>query len=251
MKFGYKIIFVAVLALLSGIAFTAPLLIFPIDIVSYPHVPQGPKADFSIELVYADFSLNSWTQDIPLSQFVVNYTDRSLYLENITQSTKYTDITYTVVANITNLSDLTAHMYETTFAAAQKISIEPTILGGVYFGSGDSRDSQTRFENAVPGVIYLDDYFGGVDPRGSQTSFGGVAPGVYLDGKWVNTTWIPGKDYPYNLFPIMDSQHALNSSVPKLPQNASEIGTWIEGVPIAEYYDPTYLAATHMYINGA
>jgi hypothetical protein len=51
MEFKYKLIAVAVLALLSGTAFAAPMLVVPLDVKPYPHVPEGPKADFSVELV--------------------------------------------------------------------------------------------------------------------------------------------------------------------------------------------------------
>jgi hypothetical protein len=36
-----------------------------------------------------------------------------------------------------------------------------------------------------------------------------------------------------------------------LPANATEEGTWIEGVPIAEYYTSTAMTSTSIYINGS
>jgi hypothetical protein len=225
MKFKYKLIGIAILALLSGTAFASPLLVVPMDVEAFPRVPEGPKADFSIDVVYAGFEVVNWEQNRTVSRTAFNYTTWEIYTENVTETTQYTNVTYMVVANITNLSDMDAKMYETSFAAAQKINIEHTALGGVSFDKGYPRD---------PG-----------------TNFGGIVAGVWLDGKWVNTTWVPGKGYPYNLYPVMDPQHRVQYIVPELPQNASEEGTWIEGVPIAEYYDHTHLTATHMYINGA
>ena len=111
------------------------------------------------------------------------------------------------------------------FCGSPKINVLYTALGGVSFDQGYIRD---------PG-----------------TNFGGVVDGVWFDGKWVDTTWIPGKNYPFSVFPVMDPQPRVQSNVPELPENASEEGTWIEGVPIAEYYDHTQMTATHIYINGA
>jgi hypothetical protein len=225
MDFRYKLIAVAALALLAGTAFAAPMLVVPLDVKPYPRVAEGPKADFSVDMVYANFKIVDWEQNRTESRMVVNYTTGEVSRVNVTETTQYTNITYMVVANITNLSDLDAKMYETCFAAAQKINVLHTALGGESFDQGYTRD---------PG-----------------TNFGGVVNGVWLDGKWVDTTWIPGKNYPFNLFSVMDPQHRIQSNVPELPENASEEGTWIEGVPIAEYYDHTQMTATHIYINGA
>ena len=61
MDFKYKLIAVAVLALLSGTAFAAPMLIVPLDVKPYPHVNEGPKADFSIDILYANLTVVEWT----------------------------------------------------------------------------------------------------------------------------------------------------------------------------------------------
>ena len=225
MEFKYKLIAVAVLALLSGTAFAAPMLVVPLDVKPYPHVPEGPKADFNVDMVYANFKTVAWEQSRTETRVAVNHTTGEVSHVNVTVTTQFTNITYMVVANITNLSDFDAKMYETSFAAAQKINVLQTALGGVSFSRNYIRD---------PG-----------------TNFGGVVDGVWLDGKWVDTTWIPGKNYPLNVYPVMDPQHRVQSTVPELPENASEEGTWMEGVPIAEYYDHTHMTATQMYINGA
>jgi hypothetical protein len=48
------------------------------------------------------------------------------------------------------------------------------------------------------------------------------------------------------------ANHAINSTIPALPANASDNGIWFEGVPIAEYYDVTgNPLITEMYINGS
>ena len=225
MEYKLKLIAVAVLALLAGTAFAAPMLIAPLDVKPYPRVSEGPKADFSIELVYANFSMVEWERNQTVQRLVANFTTGNFSYVNVTETTKYTNVTYTVVANITNISDLAAKMYETSFTAAQNINTIDSALGGLSLNRGVS------------------------DWRG--TNFGGVVDGLWLDGKWLNTTWIRGKDYPINMIRVMDQNHRTLPMIPDLPENASEEGTWIEGVPIAEYYDSTHLEATQIYINGA
>jgi hypothetical protein len=225
MDFKYKLIAIAVLALLSGTAFAAPMLVLPLDVKPYPHVPEGPKADFSVDVVYADFKVLTWEQNRTETRIMTNYTTGQVSRYNFTITAQFTNVSYLAVANITNLSDLDAKMFETCFAAAQKISILQTALGGESFDKGYKSD---------PG-----------------TNFGGVVDGVWLDEKYVGTTWIPSKDYPLNVFQVMDPQHKVQSNIPELSENPEEDGTWIQGVPIAEYYDHTKMTATQMYINGA
>lgn len=193
MNFGTKLIVVAVLALSTGIAFAFPLAILPLNIKSFPRVPEGPKADFSVEFVYASFLQNAG------------------------------NATYMIVLNVTNLSGIEAKISEVGFVAAQDVKIIPSALGGFSFANGEG-----------PGV-----------------DFGGVVKGVWLDNEWLNTTWIPGTDYPFNLIRIVTPDHSTANSVPELSANAAEEGTWIEGVPIAEYYNSTALTSTSIYINGS
>jgi hypothetical protein len=228
MEFKYKLVAVAVLALLAGTAFAAPMLIAPLDVKPYPRVSEGPKADYSIDLVYANFGIVGWERNQTVQRLVANFTTGNFSYVNVTEPIKYTNITYTVVANITNLSDLDAKMYETSYAAAQNINVIDSALGGVSLSRG---------------II-------------DEPNFGGVVDGIWLDGKWLNTTWIPGKDYPLNMLRVMDQNHKALPTIPDLPANASEEGTWIEGVPIAEYFNSYYYSSTHLivtqiYINGA
>jgi hypothetical protein len=206
MNFGTKLILVAVLALSTGIAFAFPLVIFPLNVKSFPNEPQGPKAHFSVEVVYANFNV----------------------LENIDNQSSNTgpyqsNATYTVVLNVTNLSDIGAKISEVGFAAAQDIKIVPSVLGGFSFANGE----------------------------GPCVNFGGVVKGVWLDNKWLNVTWIPGTDYPFNLIRIITPSHSTAPTIPELPANATEEGTWIEGVPIAEYYNSTSMTSNSIYINGS
>lgn len=207
MEFKLKLTLVAVLALLAGTAFAAPMLV--VDIRPFPRIPEGPKANFEIDIVYANFSI-----------IEVNATDR--------------EVAYTVVANITNLSDKVGYLYEAGFVAAQHVEQMDSALGGMYIDKGQNLSSWHH-------------------------NRGGLVDGIYLDGNWLNKTWIPGTDYPSNLESIINAEnyyfkpneYPASSDVPALPENASETGIWIEGVPIAEYYDGTGLTATHIYVNGS
>ncbi len=223
MEYKFKLVSVAVLALLTGTAFASPLLIAPFDVKPYPRVSEGPKADFTIDVLYANFELTvgerNYTDLVPTLSADGNWT----YV-NVTRTARHTNVTYLVIANITNLSDLQAKMYEASFAAAETIAFKDSVLGGRFFSIG---------------------------PRDRGTSFGGVVDGIWFDGRWLNTTWVPGTDYPLNMFKVMNQNHEVQWVIPDLPENASEIGTWIEGVPVAEYYDSAKLTATQIYINGA
>ena len=214
MNFGKKLILFAVLALTAGIVFASPLAILPLNVKPFPNVPEGRKADFSVYIVYASFGVqgNLGNQSLGATQYMPNGTEPY-------QSGQ----TYMVVLNVTNLSDFEANISEVGFAAAQDIRIIPSALGGFSFSPG-----------AGPGV-----------------DFGGVVKGVWLDNKWMNVTWIPGTDYPENLMRVVTPSHSTEATIPELSADAAGEGTWIEGVPIAEYYNSTALIATSLFINGS
>lgn len=205
MEFKFKLIVVAVLALLAGTAFAAPMLV--VDVRPFPRIPEGPKANFAIDIVYANFNV-----------IEVNATTG--------------EVSYTIVANITNLSDKVGYLYETGFAVAQHLEQLDSALGGMYI------------DNSLEYSSYAD-----------SPGRGGLVDGIYLDGVWLNKTWIPGTDYPSNLISIINdednAEFPVLSVAPELPENASETGIWIEGVPIAEYYGETGITATHIYVNGS
>ena len=205
MNLGTKLIVVAVLALLAGSAFASPLLIFQSNVKPFPRVPEGRKADFSVALVYASFNVqeNASTQS--------------------SGDSPWSNATYMVVLNITNLSEIEAKIASVGFAAAQHIAVVPSALGGYSFARTE----------------------------GSGGSSGGVVEGVWLDDEWINVTWIPDTDYPYNLFRVLTPDPNTTTIVPDLPANASEEGTWMEGVPITEYHNSTAIRSTSLYINGS
>lgn len=213
MKIGMKMLIAAILSLSMGVAFASPLLISEIA-KPFPVVPEGPKADISVEIVYANFNIQEGT---------INETINADTPFNYTKTYSCVNVTYMVVLNITNLSDIEAKLSEVSFTAAENISVIPSALGGY------------SFERA----------------GGPGANFGGVVKGVWLDGEWLNVTWISGTDYPFNLLRVVTPQHEVSASIPSLPPNASETGTWIEGVPIGEYYGDDTLERTQIYINGA
>jgi hypothetical protein len=90
MKFGIKLIIIAVLALTVGIAFASPLLYENLVVKPFPRIPEGPKADFRVDVVYANFSVQEHAS-------TKSSGDTSLSI-----------VTYDVVLNVTNLSDLQA-----------------------------------------------------------------------------------------------------------------------------------------------
>jgi hypothetical protein len=133
MKFGVKLIIIAVLALTVGIAFASPLLYENLVVKPFPRIPEGPKADFSVDVVYANFSVQEHAStrssgDIQLS--IVNYD---------------------VVLNVTNLSDLKAIVGRLDLTVAEEVTFVPSIVGGFSVTSGGGR-SGGGGNNFVEGV---------------------------------------------------------------------------------------------------
>lgn len=98
MKIGTNLILLGILSLLIGTAFASPLLISELEIGEikpFPEpLPEGPTADISIDVLYANLSLQT------------NSERESL-----------TDLSYFVVLNITNNSDDWAKVIGLTFDA--------------------------------------------------------------------------------------------------------------------------------------
>lgn len=254
MKKSLSFVIIAILAFGIGIAYAAPMLIIP-NAQLYPQVIQGPKALFNVDVVYVKFDT---------SDFQTSY---SSYDQNrqLDQYDTYsgTNLNYQVVLNVTNTADTPATLYQVMFAAAQNVTVRDSILGGSMYSNSSG-----------PGIGTI----------GGYVHFGGVVKGVRLDGKWVNTTWIPKfydqyngtsteVPYPLSLYRItqtswsggiisgpltpenvaaFNADHTLNGTIPDLPSNAKDTSIWFEGVPITEYYDNAgNPVLTEMYINGA
>lgn len=209
----------AIFSLSIGVAFASPLIINDL-IVPFRRVPQGPTADFGIDVVYANFAVqepaNSETSGV----------------------SSLPQVSYRVVLNITNYSDIPAELGMVDFAAAQNI----TLLKGALEGATASSS-------------------GGGNSGGH---FGTVIEGLWLDNEWLNVTWIPGA-HPDGLGDVMSSPwgsgdtvryvSAMPTVIPSLRANASETGYLMEGVPIKQYYFFNSSASTlqlwdTIYVNG-
>jgi hypothetical protein len=206
MKFGVKLIIIAVLASSVGVAFASPLLYENLVVRPFPRIPEGPKADFSVNIVYANFSVqehasNKSSHGSPLSI-----------------------LTYDIVLNVTNLSDLRAVVNRLDFKAAEEVTSVPSVLGG---------------SAAISGGV----------TGGGHSDF---VEGIWLDGKWLNVTWLPDGEWPtFVNSPIVET-------IPDLPSDVSEEGVWVEGVHVNEGYriiktanETNITFTTLVFINGA
>jgi len=209
--------------MLIGTAFASPLLISELDIISFPRAPEGPKADFSVSVVYANFTV----QDQASSRTSGGY--------------KLSIIDYNIVLNVTNHSDLKAKVARFNFAAAKNITVVPCALGGYSTSSGDAAD----------------------DGHGNA----GIVEGIWLDGEWLNVTWVPegGLDEiwgredeePPGILSFREQIFSeLNITVHSYGFSSSYYiiegeNFWMEGVPLQEYIYNNEIVATLIYTNGS
>ena len=176
MNLHWKQILVAVLAILAGLALATPLLIS--HVVPVVITVQGPKADLSLDPVFASFTVQPVNADMALPDWY----DRN-------RDGVPSQISYNVVLNVTNNSN------ETALVDLLYISAGPTYVPG----SVTWTPPKSTIERTVEGV--------------------------YLDGKWVNTTWIPS-----------------NQSIVG--------GYWRQGVDVQSVYMKGNLTQTYMRIDG-
>lgn len=220
MKIAAKFIAAAILSLCIGVAVASPLL--TTEIIPFPRTPQGPTAEFDVDVAYADFKVVDQPDEYGRQQ-----------------------MDYQVILNVTNLADFEAKLGMVNFAAAHNITLLKGAMGG---GSASSS--------------------GGGSGSGS---FGTRAEGVWLDDKWLNVTWIPGT-HPDGLSKVMTGKtgqwdavgyiSSLPTAIPNLPDNSSETGYLLEGVPIKQYhyfnstankltlYDTIYANGTWVNVTG-
>ncbi|MGD6810186.1 MAG: hypothetical protein ACQCN3_10860 [Candidatus Bathyarchaeia archaeon] len=261
MKTIPTVIICAILSLSIGIAAAAPLLVSELNITPFPRLPDGPKADASISVVYANFEVNPGKE----------------YIEGQQMATQILD--YEIILNVTNLSDFGSEITRLGIIAAQDIYATPANVGFLRLiaesdqGGGMCSSTDSVSDDIFPGTNWMSwsSYENGTTIAGGS----GLVTGVWLDGAWINVTWIPGTRY--SSWPGLPSdQFAENSTVkyypiktwsekwpttktvPSLPQNATSEGTWIEGVPIIEMHNITIAqgktvdvsTVTGIFING-
>lgn len=192
------------------------------EIIPFPRTPKGPTADFGVDVAYADFKVVGQPDEYGRQQ-----------------------MDYKVVLNVTNLAGIEAKLGSLNFAAAQNITL---LVGAMEGGTSSSS--------------------GGGSGGGS---FGTRIEGLWLDGRWLNVTWIPGT-HPDGLRAVMTSRSGdadviryvgnLPTEIPDLPDNSSETGYLMEGVPIKLYhffnstenklslYDVIYINGTWVNVTG-
>lgn len=253
MKITSNLFFIGVISLLIGSVFASPLLVSELDIVPFLLVPEGPKAEFSISVAYANFTINNNSSELE----------------------------YYIVLNVTNHSDLTARVASTDFAAAQNVTIIPSAFGGFTGTHEGSGVGGTGGSNFVPEKGYA----GHIEA--------GRVEGVWLDGEWINVTWVPeggldeiwfsedilhpeGLDgaWPPPFYPYVKKEPTVNytdnlegissfhsgGARSRAEYSYSYGGTyfrigggnyWIEGVPLKEHIVDNEVKTTIIYYNGS
>ena len=269
MKTKTKFILLGILSFLVGSAFATPLLVSELEVVPFWTIPQGAKADLSISVAYANFTLQN---DLP--KYDVNVGE---YLE--------ANLDYSIVLNVTNLSDLPTKVSNFGFVGVKNTTITPSALGGFHISNQNSSRYSSSFIFSGPDEGYL----GHVGT--------GRVEGLWLDGEWINTTWVPQggleeiwrsenifppkaleEVWEYNWYPY-DTINFLKNMTSEFPdadippfvsyggsrsndakQYYTRRGTiftyegenyWIEGVPLREYIADNEVKATLVYYNGS
>lgn len=269
MKTTPTIIICAILSLSIGIAAATPLLVSELNFKPYPGLPEGPKADTSISVIYANFSTRPGnTIKNPIG--------------GVSEVTT-TMLDYEIILNVTNLSDFGNQITRLSLTAAQDIYATPASVGyialiaksnpangGVSGGGGSKITTSDDFARGTRWNEWSQYNDGQLRAGGS-----GLVTGVWLDEEWINVTWIPGTEYPQWPAPSdgwFSTNGSLNSqfygdtwptlkTIPTLPQNATTEGTWVEGVPLLEMHNITtesgmgittdISTSTAIFINGS
>ena len=100
MKTRSKFILIGIISLLAGSAFATPLLLSELEIVPFWTMPEGPKADLSVSVVYANFTIQG---------------NSSVHDKSI--------LSYYIVLNMTNLSNLPTKLSYFGFAGLKNITV--------------------------------------------------------------------------------------------------------------------------------
>jgi hypothetical protein len=216
MKIASKLMLSAAVSLLIGIAVAAPLLASELNIIPYPRVPQGPKADMSVDVVYAKYDI----EKDPV--YANNNVEKDPAYQTIGPvNPPMSVVHYDVVLNVTNHSNRTATIGQMDFMTAEDISVVPSLSGGMSMSSGGGK------------------------PSGGGNAF---LDGLWLDDQWLNITWLPDGNWPiFNYGP----NDAVTKTIPPLPENATVSGALIEGVHLFEYQNyQTDSSKQYIFVNG-
>jgi len=195
MKHQAKLILIGFLSLTIGVAFASPLLASELNIKPFIKHVQGPTAEFSVNVVYANFTILNGSKPVSESDGPA--------------------ISYYVVLNVTNLSDIGALLISVTFNAAGEINIETS-----------------EISNASTSLFSTNGRSGG--------GLGYTVEGAWVDGVWYNVTF--ACDYPT----IIDG-NVITSPWENITRFEPY---WMEGVQIYDRYVNHALTATYMNMNG-
>jgi hypothetical protein len=130
MKNALKILICAILSMSIGIATASPLLIAELQIEPFHKVPEGPKADFSVDTVYANFDVKANASDI------------------VSGGQNLSLVEYEIVLNVTNHSEFPARISSLSIVAAEEITNVPSTIGNhlmVTSGGGKSGGGSSGF----------------------------------------------------------------------------------------------------------
>ena len=190
MKIEANMVLLGILSMLVGTVFASPLLLSELEIRPAPFAPEGPKAEFSVNVVYANFSIQENPNINPLP-FPFSEAD------NVSISA----VPYFIVLNITNHSDVYAEVLGADFSAAGEIYTdgiegEKGTHGGTCWVEGLWLDGEwvnvtsfpsVQLENGTwteaylqEGVYLLDEY------SNSDNSL--LSTQMQIDGVWVDVT---------------------------------------------------------------
>ena len=139
MKVELKFIIAGVLSFLIGIAAATPLLVNELNIKPWTNHVQGPTARFSIDALYANFTIEN--ADTPLT---IN---------------SGPTINYLAAVNVTNPSDYAARLYSVFFGAAKTVT--ETTAQDLFGSSGSGFEAKGAW---VDGVWYNVTYVDGSYP---------------------------------------------------------------------------------------
>ncbi len=249
MKIGIKLALIGILSLLVGSAFASPLLLSELEIQPSPFLPEGPKAEFSVNVAYANFSI----QDNPnITPFSFPFSEDDLG--------KVSAVPYFVVLNITNHSDVDAVVLDADFRVAGEIYTDGVTgakgtHGGTCWVEGVWLDGEwvnvtlfpsSQLENGTvidgylqEGVYILDEY--------SNADNSLLSTQMYIDGSWVDVTGrinvTRNDDYHYSI--AMRSDYLASSRYIFLGKLADHNTTnnpfgWKYILSGTEYFDNTW-----------
>ena len=112
------------------------------------HMPIGPKPQIGLDIVYANFSLQSNNLNTPVPEWYYESYDGRTSVE------KPNFLTFDIVTNITNYSNRTALISKLSYCVS----------------------NASHIFNWTRSIV------------------NGSVEGLWLDGKWMNVTWVPQKD---------------------------------------------------------